>query len=268
MDFTTIRYETQGSVALLTLSRPDKLNAINSVMIQELHQAMDKAESDEEVRVIILQGEGRAFSAGFDINGGTSQGDITSKRKVLTEDFNIIMRFWDCPKPTISAIHKYCFGGALEMAMACDLTIASEECRLGEPEPKFGSGIVALLMPWMTGPKQAKQLLMTGDDRVTAKRAYEMGLVNEVTVEGQHSDAALKLARTISALDKTAIALTKQAINRSYEIMGMRQALLQALETDVVIETTETPESREFNDILERHGLKEALAWRENRYAG
>jgi enoyl-CoA hydratase len=267
MDFTTIRYETQGSVALLTLNRPDKLNAINSLMITELHQAMDQAESDEQVRAIVLQGEGRAFSAGFDIEGGTAEGDITSKRKMLTEDFNIIMRFWDSPKPTISAIHKYCLGGALEMALACDLTIVSEECRLGEPEPKFGSGIVALLMPWLTGPKQAKQLLMTGDDRITAQRAYEMGLVNEVTAEGQHAEVALKLARRIAALDRTAITLTKQAINRSYEIMGMRQALLQALETDVVIETTETPESREFNQILDRDGLKAALAWREARYA-
>jgi enoyl-CoA hydratase len=94
-----------------------------------------------------------------------------------------------------------------------------------------------------------------------------MGLVNEVTGEGQHAEVALKLARRIAALDRTAITLTKQAINRSYEVMGMRQALLQALETDVVIETTETPESREFNEILDRDGLKAALAWREDRYA-
>ncbi|MDO6459612.1 enoyl-CoA hydratase/isomerase family protein [Granulosicoccaceae sp. 1_MG-2023] len=267
MSFSTIEYEVKGSIALLTLARPDKLNAINARMVTELHQALDLAEADEQVRVILLHGAGRAFSAGFDIEGGTAGGDISSKRQTLVEDFNIIMRFWESPKPTIAAVHKYCLGGALEMAMACDLTIASEDCRLGEPEPKFGSGIVALLMPWLTGPKQAKQLLLTGDDRVTAQRAYELGLINEVAAEGEHLDVALRFARTMAALDNTAITLTKQAINRSYDISGMRQALLQALELDVVIETTETPESREFNAILERDGLKQALAWRERRYA-
>ena len=266
MIFSTLIYDTRGSVAILTLNRPDKLNAINPEMICELHQALDIAEADEQIRVIVLQGAGRAFSAGFDIEAGTAEGDISSKRQTLIQDFNIIMRFWDCPKPTIAAIHKYCLGGALELAMACDLTIASSDCRLGEPEPKFGSGIVALLMPWLTSPKQAKQLLLTGDDQVTAQRAYEMGLLNEVTSEGEHLSAALKLARTIAALDQTAITLTKQAINRSYEVMGMRQALLQALETDIIIETTETAESREFNAILDKNGLKAALAWREDRY--
>jgi len=267
MPFATIEYDIQGSVAQITLARPDKLNAINTPMIEELNQALDMAEADENVRVVLLSGAGRAFSAGFDIEAGTSEGDITSKRKMLIDDYKIIMRFWDCPKPTIAAIHKYCLGGALEMAMACDLTVASEECRLGEPEPKFGSGIVALLMPWLTGPKQAKQLLLTADDRVTAQRAYELGLVNEVAPEGRHLEAAFRLAHTIAALDNTAITLTKQAINRSYDISGMRQALLQALEIDVVIETTQTTESIEFNEILAREGLKQALAWRERRYA-
>ena len=184
---------------------------------------------------------------------------------MLQKDFDIIMRFWDCPKPTIAAVHKYCLGGALEMALACALTIASEECRLGEPEPKFGSGSVALLLPWVTGPKQAKELLLTGNDRVTAARAFQMGLVNEITPEGEQLQAALKLAHSIAALDQTSVTLTKKAINRSCDIMGMRQALLQALEIDVIIETTETQESRQFNEVLEKDGLKAALAWREQR---
>lgn len=249
----------------MTLNRPDKLNAINLAMIDDLNLALDRAEADEQIRVIVLHGMGRAFSAGFDLEAGTAEGDVAFKRSALRKDFDLIMRFWDSPKPTIAAIHKYCLGGALEMALACDMTVASEECRLGEPEPKFGSGSVALLLPWVTGPKQAKELLLTANDRVTAERAMQLGLVNQVTPEGQHLEAAIALARSIAVLDQTSIRLTKEAINRSCDIMGMREALLQALEIDVIIESTETEESREFNRVLETQGLKAALAWREAR---
>ncbi len=93
----------------------------------------------------------------------------------------------------------------------------------------------------------------------------QLGLINEVVEEGQHLEAAMNLARTIASLDQTSVTLTKKAINRSCDIMGMRQALLQALEIDVIIESTETDESREFNRVLEERGLKAALAWREER---
>ncbi|WP_089938690.1 enoyl-CoA hydratase/isomerase family protein [Candidatus Entotheonella palauensis] len=260
---STLHYARQGPVAIITLNRPDKLNAINPAMLHDLGLALDQAEADDAVRAVVVHGAGRAFSAGFDIEGGTAEGDITEKRRVLKADFDLIMRFWDCPKPTVAAVHGYCLGGALELALACDMTVAAEDTRLGEPEPKFGSGVVALLLPWMTGPKLAKELLLSGNDRFTAHRAYEMGLVNQVTAEGEHVSAALALANNAALLDRLAVTLTKQAIHRSYEIMGMRQALLQALETDVVIECTETAESREFNEVLARAGLKAALARRE-----
>ena len=165
MPFETIEYEVRGAIAVLALNRPEKLNAITDALIDELNHALDLAEADEAVRVVVLHGNGRAFSAGFDLEGGTAAGDLAFKRALLQKDFDIIMRFWDCPKPTIAAVHRYCLGGALEMALACDLTVASTGCRLGEPEPKFGSGSVALLLPWITGPKQTQcgKLADTGD---------------------------------------------------------------------------------------------------------
>jgi enoyl-CoA hydratase len=265
MNFETITCERHGAIGVVTLDRPEKLNAITGGMIDELNLALDWAEADAQIRVVVLHGAGRAFSAGFDLEGGTAEGDIAFKRAMLKKDFDIIMRFWDCPKPTISAIHGYCLGGALEMGLACDLTIAAEGTLLGEPEPKFGSGSVALLLPWITGPKQAKELLLTGDDRVTAERALQLGLVNRIAADGEHVEAAMKLARSIAVLDQTSVTLTKLAINRSCDIMGLRSALEQALEIDVIIESTETDESRAFNRVLEEEGLKAALAWREAR---
>jgi enoyl-CoA hydratase len=153
----------------------------------------------------------------------------------------------------------------MELAIACDLTLASEDCLFGAPEVRFGSGIVAMLLPWLTGPKQAKHLLLTGDDRVPAAQAQALGLVNRVVPAERLRDEALELGRRIAANDAHAVKLTKQAINRSLEAAGMRQALLQALELDVIVETTQTEESRAFNAILRRDGVKAALAWREAR---
>jgi len=189
----------------------------------------------------------------------------SAMRRELTRDFDIIMRFWDCPKPTIAAVHTYCLGSGMEMALACDITLAASGCRFGAPEVKFGSGIVALVLPWFCGPKKAKELLLTGDDHVSAEQAEAWGLVNRVVPAENLQDATRELALEIAANDQLAVRLTKQAINRSMDTAGMRQALLDALETDVEIESTETEESRAFNEIMKSQGTSAAIRWRRAR---
>lgn len=262
----TVLYERRGPIGLLTLNRPEKLNAIDASMVARLEQILDEAEADDRVRAIVLCGAGRAFSAGFDLNMGEGDG-LEFVRDELHKDMHGIMRFWECPKPTVAAVHTYCLGSGMEMAVACDITVAAEGTRFGAPELQYGSGIVALILPWVIGLKQAKELLLTGDDRISAERALAMGLVNRVVSEERCLDEALEIARKIAANDSIGVTLTKQAINRTAEIMGMRQALLQGLELGVIVETTETPESREFNEILEKEGAKAALAWRDERLA-
>lgn len=264
---SSVLYAVDGPLAKLTLNRPEKLNAINAQMVDELNQALDRAESNDEVRVIVLQGAGRAFSAGFDLtagNAGTAD-DVEFWRQELRRDFDIIMRFWDCPKPTVAAVQGYCLGSAMEMALACDITIASDDCRFGAPEVRFGSGIVALILPWLIGVKAAKELLLCGDDKISADRALSLGIINRVVTNDALPDEACRTAGIMAANDRLAVQLTKQAINRSYEIMGMREALLQALEIDVQIETSATPESEEFNRILKKEGARAALAWRDRK---
>ena len=262
-----IQSDHREGLAVLTLNRPDKLNAINRPMIEALDRALDAAEADDAVRVILVIGAGRAFSAGFDLDMGVGDGppDPADVRRALENDFRIIMRFWDCPKVTIAAVHGYCLGSAMELAVACDLTLAADDCRFGMPEVRFGSGIVTMLMPWLAGPKQARYLLLSGDDRVSAAEVRDMGLVNRVVPAANLMDEALALGRRIVANDALAVRLTKKAINRSLEIAGMREAMREALEVDITIETTETAESREFNRILKRDGAKAAIAWRSAR---
>lgn len=266
-------YNVDGPLAWLKLNRPDKLNAVDSAMIAELNAALDKAEADDSIRVILVEGAGRAFSAGFDLDMGV--GDELNNaspeqtreiiRRELRHDFDIIMRFWDSPKITIAAVHGYCLGSAMEISLACDLTVASDDCRFGAPEVQFGSGIVALLLPWICGPKRARELLLTGMDRVTATQAEAWGLVNRVVAADQLHDAARELAMSIAQNDQLAVRLTKQAINQGYDTAGMRKALLDALELDVEIESTETPESKAFNEMMEAKGVRAAIAWRRSQ---
>lgn len=267
-----VHYVVDGPLAWLTLNRPDKLNAVNGAMIDALNEALDRAEADDTVRVILLTGEGRAFSAGFDLDMGFDEAEqsdpaklAAATRRELQRDFDLILRFWDSPRPTVAAVHGYCLGSAMEMALACDVTLAAAGCRFGAPEVKFGSGIVALILPWLAGPKRAKELLLTGDDRVDAAQAEAWGLVNRVVAPEELRETARELALQIARNDRLAVRLTKQAVNRAMDTAGMRQALRDALETDVEIETTETDESRAFNEVLQREGPKAAIAWRRGK---
>jgi len=261
MSFETICYETEGPLAWITLNRPDKLNAISKRMVAELKLAADKAQCDDDIRVILVKGEGRAFSAGFDLDYDPD-GDIS---KELLDDFELIMRFWDSPKPTIAAVHTYCLGGALGLAIACDITVAATGCRFGEPEVKFGSGIVAMLLPYVVGPKRAKEMILTGNDRITSEQAESWGLVNRVVKPENLLEEARSIAMEIARNDQQAVRISKQALNCTYEIGRMRDALKHALELDVAIESTETAESRKFNEILKNEGTKAAIEWRDSQ---
>lgn len=261
----SLTYEVDGPIATLTLNRPDKLNAINSDMIEAINLAMDDAEDNYNVRAIILQAEGRAFSAGFDLDDEVwNSKEESNIRQALESDFNMVMRFWDSPKPTVAAVQGYCLGGAMEMALACDITVASEDALFGEPEVSIASGVVALILPWLTGPKLAKELLLTADIKVSSKRIYEMGLINRITAPENLRDEALTMAQTIAANDRLSVEITKKAINRTMEIAGMREALLDGLEADVLLETSQSDEAKKFNEILDKEGLKAALAWRRS----
>lgn len=258
----SVQLEHLGDVARITLNRPEKLNAIDAGMLDQLEQILDSIERREDVRAILLDGNGRAFSAGFDIESAAPASRGDDLRRELERDFEVIMRFWDCPKPIVAAVHGYCLGSSMEIAALCDVTIAADDSRFGAPEVRYGSGIVCLVLPWIIGYKNASELLLAGDSNIDAARAASIGLVNRVVPAAALETEALAMARQIAANDAFAVRLTKRAIHRSMDIAGMRQALREALDLDIEIETTETEESAAFNDILREKGMKAALAWR------
>lgn len=270
MSYDTIIYETEGPLAWITLNRPDKLNSINQAMVNELKSALDRAQLNDEVRVIVLKGEGRAFCAGLDLETRIGQDmesdeDVAALKAELKACFDMIMLFWDSPKPTVAAVHTYCLGAGMELAVACDITVAAHECRFGSPEVLFGSGVVAMLLPFVVGPKRAKEILLTGNDRITSEQAAEWGLVNRVVGEAKLIRRARRVALEIARNDQLAVRVTKQAINNTMEIGSMRDAMKHALELEIAIETTQTETSHEFHEILKKHGFRAALEWRENK---
>jgi len=269
MTFTTIEFTRQGSIALIGLNRPEKLNAINAIMIAEINTALDQIEADDSILAIVVHGNGRAFSAGFDLQAGVAAKRETEAdwQAAIDTDLDLIMRFWHSSKPTIAALHGYVLAGGFEIALACDMSVCDSTTLFGEPEVRFGSSIVALLLPWYVNPKRAKRMLLSGQDRMTADEALRFGIVNDVVSEGGALSAGLALAHEVARMDPDSVRMTKQAINQSYEIMGLSQALRMGADTSVKIETLETDLRRQFNEILREQGMQAALAWREARLA-
>lgn len=269
MTFDTIAVGQQGPVALLGLNRPDKLNAINATMIDEINRALDQFEADDTVLAVVVHGNGRAFCSGFDLQAGVAANRTTEAewRVAIDADLELIMRFWHCSKPTIAAVHGYVLAGGFEIALACDMTVCDSASLFGEPELRFGSSIVALLLPWYVNPKRAKKMLLTGQGRMSAAEALEHGIVNEVATEGEAMQCGVALAREVALMDPDSVRMTKQAINQTYEIMGLGKALRMGADASVKIETLETDLRKQFNQVLRSEGMKAALAWREARLA-
>src|SRR5262245_50246561 len=264
----TIALEKLDSIARLTLNRPERANALTQSMLGEINAALDDVERDGNIRALIVRGAGAAFSSGFDLKEQMERRPKGADqwRPLLRKDFDATMRFWHFPRPTIAAVHGPCLAGACELALACDMTIASDDAFFGEPELKFGAGIVTMILPWVVGPKIAKEIILTGEDRISAVRARELGLVNRIVPALELDATALALAKHIAAIDPELVKQTKRAINRAYEAQNMLAALEEGLAIDLAIEGAGSPDKIAFMDIARRDGLKAAIAWRDARF--
>ena len=263
-----IAYRVADSVAHLTLSRPARTNALNGRMLQEINDAMDLAERDTAVRVVVVAGAGQAFSSGFDLKEQMElrPTGFDQWKPILRKDFDAVMRFWHCPKPTIAAVRGPCLAGAFELSLACDMTIASDTAFFGEPELKFGAGIVVMLLPWLVGAKIAKEIIFLGEDRLSVERARELGIVNKIVPDASLEAETALVARHLCAIDPGLVKQTKRAINYTLERQGLLDALEAALAIDLDIEGPGSPDKVAFMDIARAEGLKAAIAWRDARF--
>ncbi len=251
----------------LRLNRPAKLNALDAEVVGALVAAMDAAEADPDVRVIVLEGAGRAFCSGYDLSeeAGWEDGGPVAWRDALAVDVAATLRLLDSPKPVIAQIHGYALAGGLELAMACDLVIAAEGTKLGEPEIRYGSAPVTLLMPYLIGQKRTRELLLTGD-LIDAVEAERYGLINRVVPADRLVAEVDALADRLARTPPEVMAPTKRMLNRAMDAAGFRLAVEAGLDLGAIINAAGTPEQHEWDEIVRRDGLKAALAWRDRRY--
>ncbi|MBC7763528.1 MAG: enoyl-CoA hydratase/isomerase family protein [Candidatus Saccharibacteria bacterium] len=262
-----VLYETSGPIATVTLNRPEKLNAINAEMLAEFDARIAQAGVDDSIKVVIVAANGRAFSAGFDMNDEINDGTESTLDwlAVLRRDSEVTMRLWSCPKPTIAAVQGYCLGGACEIAMACDMIVAAQDAKFGEPEIQYGSSPVTLLMPFILGQKKTNEMLFTGD-KIDADQALSLGLINRVVARDDLESAVLELALRIAPTPLPILQLTKRALNRAYEAKGLLSAVQTNLDISALINSANTPEQQEFDRVAEEKGLRAALDLRDQRY--
>jgi enoyl-CoA hydratase len=256
-----LREPTSWGVRLV-LNRPAKLNALSAELRDALAAAIADAAADERVRVIAIAGAGRAFCAGYDLSEAAPP-TAWQWRDVLERDIRATLAVWSCPKPVIAQVHGYALAGGLELAMACDLIVAAEGSQLGEPEIRFGSAPVTLLMPFVIGQKKTRELLLTGD-LIDAAEAERIGLVNRVVPADRLALEVDALADRLARVPPDVMAPTKLMLNRAMDAAGFAAAVEMGLDLQSFVNMSET--AREFDAIARAEGLKAALAWRDRRY--
>lgn len=243
-DSPVVRYETHGPVAVVTMNRPEYANAQNSAMTYALDDAFSRAAADDDVRVVVLAGAGRHFSAGHDI--GTPGRDVDQsfpRRATLWWDhvgkpgaesryareaevyLGMCRRWRELPKPTIAMVQGACVAGGLMLAWCCDLVVAADDSFFADPVVRMGiPGVEYFAHPWVMGPRFAKEFLFLGE-RVPAARALELGMVNRVVPAGELREHTLDVARRIATMPRLGLALTKRAVNQAEDLMGLRAGM-------------------------------------------
>jgi enoyl-CoA hydratase/carnithine racemase len=267
MEYQNLRFETKTGIGYLTLNRPEKLNALSRELMAELSDLLDRIEEDQEVKVVILTGAGRAFSAGFDLTPREGEPELYERsadewRSVLKRNIDTFLKIWNSGKPYIAAINGYALAGACELAQICDIKIASERAVMGEPEIRFGTGPPVLITPFSVGLAKSKELLLTGE-MLSAQEAERLGMINRVVPHERLMAECEKTARTLIKIARVGVKFNKVAINRAFENMGFLNSIYQNLELVVLFDTSRTEEQETFNRIRKEKGLRAALDWRD-----
>ena len=239
-----VQLSFKDSIATIVLNRAAKLNALNAEMLGALESYADELDRNQDVRVVILAGTGKAFCVGADIYEWSDLSPLEMGRRWIRDGHRIFARYARLPQPVIAVLNGYTFGGGLELALAADLRLAAEGVQLSFPEVKLGiipgwGGTQRLAQ--LIGPSRAKQMIFSGE-RVAAEQAETWGLVNEVTPADQLAERALELAETMAANGPVAVQLTKQLIDAAFSASGDSGVVLETLAGSLASYTADAQE--------------------------
>ena len=267
MPYETILLEKDATdkFATLTINRPDKLNAMNKTVIREMDRAVAEAVADPDVNALVIKGAGRAFTAGYDMQGGDFDVDVDFWREDMSENAAVLLNIWRAPIPVIASVHGYALAGGWELMMCCDLAIAADTAKFGEPEVRHNSGPPSLMMPWLLNSRDTRWLMFTGD-LIDAATAREMRLINKVVPEAELADATDKLARKMARMPVPALKYTKASLNNQQMVAGLLTAFQYNIEAIAALHSTKG--GRDWMKNLAHMSLKDYLAFRDGPFVG
>jgi enoyl-CoA hydratase/carnithine racemase len=264
-------YETDGKVGLVTLNRPDKLNALSQELRSELAAALKRADEDAATSVVVLRGAGRSFCVGYDLGGGSGneawRTDALKYHERLSASLAFELTPWYMKKPVLAAVQGHALGAGCELAMFCDLTIAADDAKFGEPETRFSQAGPAFIMPWLIGYKKARELLYLGD-MIDAPTALDLGMINRMVPRDELPAATMKLARRLALVAPEALAACKLAINRGADAAGFRNAMQAGIDVVAPLYVAKTEVGQKFREIAQKEGVAAAVKWRRAQFDG
>ena len=252
----------------ITLNRPERMNALSYDLLMDLRHAVIQGERDPEVKVIIIKGAGKTFSAGFDLGGSPSFTEgitplMAEKDHIRYYHQDVWFTIWNLQKPVIAQVHGYALAGASELAFMCDFTIISDNAVTGYPPLRTFSVPDTFYWPWLCGIKKAKYLSMTATP-ITGKEAADIGLATMSVPEDELEERVALVAKRLAMIPSELLFLNKYACNRSMEMMGMRTAMDFVGKLHDLSHTFES--TREFFKVSKEEGLRAALEWRDGKF--
>ncbi|MDG6932407.1 MAG: enoyl-CoA hydratase/isomerase family protein [Nitrososphaerota archaeon] len=258
-------YREDGGVATLTLNRPDKLNAINEEIEDEISRRLGSIKGNDKIRVVVLNGAGRAFCAGADIGGDASIGvnDALKWRNAFMRSHEVLMGIMEFPKPVIASTHGYALGLGFFYAMAADMIISTDECKFGSPEIRHAQSSTGLVPAWNVGRNIMMELLLTGD-LIDGKKAEAIGLVNRAVPAGLLEKETYRLARKLALIDSQTLGINKATINSWYGIGKYRESSLFSVDSNTVLNVADT--RKKWDRLFREKGLKGFLRERDEPF--
>src|SRR3954452_22194727 len=274
--FSTLLYDVRDAKAYLTLNRPDRLNAINDEMPGEIRAAVEEANADDDVRVIVVQGAGRAFCAGYDLKQFAEGSDraaanarwrqtkpwepVRDYREMRrnTDDF---FTLWRSLKPTIAKVQGHAVAGGSDIALSCDLLVIADDARIGYPPARVWGCPTTAMWVYRIGAERAKRMLLTGDT-IDGATAAAWGLAVESVPAGELDDAVERLADRIAGVPINQLVMQKLMINQALDNMGLQGTQLLATLFDGI--ARHTPEGYWFKQLAEQEGFHAAVEWRDS----
>jgi len=269
--YHSIEYGVEGRIATITLNRPERLNAIDEYMPSEIRSAVETAQADRKVHVIVVTGAGRSFCSGYDLKEYADAPDAPYSQDMPWDpmlDFEVMyantqdfMSLWRSYKPTIAKVRGFAVAGGSDIALACDLVVMASDARIGYPPARIWGCPTTAMWVYRLGPERAKRMLFTGD-LISGDEAAAMGLVLEAVSENQLDDRVAALADRMAGVPRNQLMMQKLMVNQALENMGLASTQMLATLFDGV--TRHSPEGVWFKQRAEEVGFQEAVRERDS----